>query len=113
MSRRSGAAAIILGLGLVACGGGDALDEVAVLTEACETQQGIGWLKREYGEMYCTCWASVAKTALGEKNYAKLVEASAGELKAADEADREKIVRANSPLYTTVSGAAESCAQAG
>lgn len=112
-SRRNGAAALVLGLGLLACGGGEAIDEVAVLTEACETQQGIGWLKREHGEAYCACWASEAKNVLSEENYAKFVEASAGELKAADEADREKIVRTNSPLYTTVSAAARSCARAG
>jgi hypothetical protein len=50
--------AVIAGVGLVACGDDDAgssVDATAVLTEACNTQQGIGWLKKEYGETYCDC----------------------------------------------------------
>jgi hypothetical protein len=78
--------------------------------EACETTQGIGWLKREYGEDYCSCWADKAKEVLGDDNYSSLVQASRAELAAgADVADRERIARENTHLYSSVSHAAQSC----
>lgn len=103
-------------LGLWACGAGPASDPFteeegrAALIEACETQQGIGWLKREYGEDYCGCWADKAKEVLGEENYSSLVQASRAELAAgADVADRDRIARENTHLYSSVEAAAQSC----
>src|SRR5690606_21098001 len=102
-------------VGLWACGAGNAEDSFteeegrAALIEACGTQQGIGWLKREYGDNYCDCWADKAKDVLGEANYGKLVQASRAELAAADAADRETIARENTDLYSSVSNAAQSC----
>jgi hypothetical protein len=83
--------------------------EQCSLIEACETQQRIGWLKREYGEDYCECWADKAQEVLGEANYGMLVQASRAELASADVADRERIARENTHLYSTVSAAAQSC----
>jgi hypothetical protein len=102
-------------LGLWACGAGSAGDQFteeegrAALIEACGTQQGIGWLKREHGEDYCECWADKAKDVLGEANYSRLVQASRAELASADVADRERIARENTDLYSSVSNAAQSC----
>lgn len=102
-------------LGIWACGAESAGDEFteeegrAALMEACETQQGIGWLKREYGEDYCECWADKAQEVLGEANYSRLVQASRAELASADVADRERIARENTDLYSSVSNAAQSC----
>jgi hypothetical protein len=102
-------------LGLWACGAGSSGDELteeearAALVEACETQQGIGWLKSEYGDAYCECWADKAEEVLGEENYDKLVQASRAELASADVADRERIARENTHLYSSVSNAAQSC----
>lgn len=98
----------LLILTLAACGG-TPTDGRATLMAACDTQQGIGWLKREHGEQYCECWADKAREVLADENYGKLVAAAAAELKAADNADREKIVRENTSLYSTVSNAARSC----
>lgn len=101
--------------GLLACGAGTADDQPtaedgrAALIEACETQQGIGWLKREHGDDYCGCWADRAQEVLGEANYVRLVRVSRAELAAPDVADRERIVRENSELYSSVSSAAQSC----
>jgi hypothetical protein len=105
-------------LGLWACGPERSADQFteeedrAALIEACDSQQGIGWLKREYGEDYCECWADKAQEVLGEENYGRLVEASRAELVAADVADRERIARENTHLYSSVSSAAQSCTSA-
>jgi len=102
-------------LGLWACGAGSAGDQFteaedrAALVEACNTQQGIGWLKREYGEGYCECWADKAREVLGDANYSRLAQASRAELASADVADRERIARENTDLYSSVSNAAQSC----
>ena len=98
--------------GLSACGGSEPIDSRAALMTSCETQQGIGWLKREYGESYCDCWADQAKDVLSSENYQALVKASQAEIKAADKADREKIVRQHTEIYSTVSDAAGRCAKA-
>lgn len=100
---------------LAGCGSGDTTQQIeegdprTALLEACETQQGIGWLKREYGDTYCECWADKAQEVLGEDNYGKLVQASRAELGAENAADRERIVRENTHLYSSVSNAAQSC----
>lgn len=102
-------------LGLWACGSGGAgerfteeEDRVA-LVDACETQQGIGWLKSQHGEDYCQCWADKAKEVLGAANYSELAQASRAELASDDVADRERIARENTHLYSSVSNAAQSC----
>jgi hypothetical protein len=77
--------------------------------EACDTQQGFGWLKREHGGDYSECWADRAQEVLGEVNYTRLVQAARAELAAADAADRERIVRENTDLYSSGSSAAQSC----
>lgn len=65
-------------LALWGCGGGEAREQEEgeaprmALMEACGTQQGIGWLKREYGENYCACWADTAQEVLSEANYRTL-----------------------------------------
>lgn len=100
-------------LALAACGGAPSIDSRAALMAACETSQGIGWNKREYGERYCECWADQAKEVLSSENYQTLVEAAQAEVKAADKADREKVIRQNTEIYSTVSSAAKSCAKAG
>ncbi|MEZ4587049.1 MAG: hypothetical protein R2909_11660 [Gemmatimonadales bacterium] len=107
-------------LALMACGGGAAqgggdapADAREVLLSACSTQQGIGYLKREYGESYCECWADKALETLSAANYRTLVEASRAELAAADRADREGIVRQHTEIYSTVSTAAQACKGAG
>ncbi len=102
-------------LGLWACGAGSAGEQFteaenrAALVDACESQQGIGWLKREHGDNYCECWADRAQEVLGEANYSRLVQATRAELAAADVADRERIVRENTDLYSSVSSTAQSC----
>jgi hypothetical protein len=107
-----------LALALTACGGatdngiGGGIDARAVLLESCNTQQGIGWLKKEYGEAYCECWVDQAKEVLGTDNYNTLVSASAAELEAVDDADREKIARRHTEIYSTVSAATGKCARA-
>ncbi len=45
----------VLLMALVAGGGGNPVDSRAALMNSCETSQGIGWNKREYGEHYCEC----------------------------------------------------------
>jgi hypothetical protein len=97
---------------LVACSGGDPIDSRAALMASCETSQGIGWLKREYGDSYCDCWADQANEVLSSENYQTLVKAAQAETKAADKADREKIIRQHTEIYSTVSGAAKRCAKA-
>lgn len=111
MKRITMAVVAIAGVGLAACGGGDgsSADATAVLTEACNTQQGIGWLKKEYGEGYCDCWVSQAPKVLSAENYAAFVKANEAELAAADDADRENIARQNTTLYSSVSSAASAC----
>lgn len=104
--------ALVVLTGLAACGGGETIDSRAVLMASCETSQGIGWLKREYGDSYCDCWADQAKEVLSSENYQTLVEASQAETKAADKADREKIIRQHTEIYSTVSNAAKRCAKA-
>ncbi len=79
---------------------------------SCETKQGIGWLKREYGESYCDCWADQAKDVLSNENYQTLVKAAQAESQAADKADREKIIRQHTEIYSIVSDAARRCAKA-
>lgn len=98
--------------GLAACEGGSQIDSRAALMASCETSQGIGWLKSEYGESYCDCWADEAKEILSGENYQSLVKAAQAETEAADEADREKIVRQHTEIYSTVSDAAGRCAKA-
>ncbi|MGE0552231.1 MAG: hypothetical protein AB7R55_02250 [Gemmatimonadales bacterium] len=107
-------------LALMACaggaerGGGDSPAAAReVLVSACSTQQGIGYLKREYGENYCECWADKALEVLSTANYRTLVDASRAELAAADGADREKIARQHTEIYSTVSTAAQACKGAG
>jgi len=90
-------------------GAGDGGDAVAALTAACESQRGIGYLKREHGENYCECWVAKAREVLADDNYRTLVEAARAELRAADEADREAIAREHTTLYSTVASAASSC----
>lgn len=104
--------ALVVLAGLAACGGSDPIDSRAVLMASCETQQGIGWLKREYGDSYCDCWADQAKEVLSSENYQTLVKAAQAETKAADEADREKIIRQHTEIYSTVSDVAGRCAKA-
>lgn len=104
-------AALVVVAGLAACGGGGRVDSRAVLLNSCETSQGIGWLQREYGEGYCECWADQAKEVLSGENYQALVKAAQAELSAADEADREKIIRRHTEIYATVSAAAKRCAR--
>lgn len=99
--------------GLVACEGGDSIDSRAVLMASCETSQGIGWNKREYGDSYCDCWADQAKEVLSSENYQTLIKATQAETKAADKADRENIIRQHTGIYSTVSDAAKRCAKAG
>lgn len=99
--------------GLAACGGGEQIDNRAVLMASCETQQGIGWLKREYGDSYCECWADQAKEVLSSENYQTLVKAAEAETKAADGADREKIIRQHTEIYSTVSDATRRCEKKG
>ena len=99
--------------GLVACDGGDPVDSRAALLASCETSQGIGWLKREYGDSYCNCWADQAKKVLSSENFQTFVKAAQAETKAADKADREKIIRQHTEMYSTVSDAARRCAKAG
>lgn len=107
---RHGLALFVL-CGLAACGNSVPVDSHAVLVASCETQQGIGWLKREYGDNYCECWADQAKEVLSDANYQTLVKAAQAETQAADDADREKIVRQHTEIYSTVSDAAGRCAK--
>jgi len=85
---------VVITLGACAAGEGDTADERTVLISACETQQGIGWLRKEYGEDYCACWADAAKDGLDQATYAELVKASRAELKAENETERENLARA-------------------
>ncbi|WP_275098313.1 hypothetical protein [Sedimenticola hydrogenitrophicus] len=105
--------AFVVLTGLTACGGGDPIDSRAVLMASCETSQGIGWLKREYGNSYCDCWADQAKDVLSGENYQTLVKAAQAETAAADKADREKIIRRHTEIYSAVSDATNRCAKAG
>ena len=104
--------ALVASAALVACSSGDPIDSRAVLMASCETSQGIGWLKREYGDSYCDCWADQAKEVLSSENYQVLVKAAQAEGKAADKADRERIIRQHTEIYSIVSGAAKRCAKA-
>ena len=103
----------VLMTGLLACGSGESIDGRSVLMASCETSQGIGWYKREYGDGYCDCWADQAKQVLSGDNYQVLIKAAQAETKAADEADRERIIRQHTEIYSTVSDAAKQCAKAG
>jgi hypothetical protein len=98
-------------LALTACGAGEPIDNRAVLMTACESSQGIGWNKRNYGDRYCDCWVDQAKEVLSGENYETLVRGAQAEMKAADKADREKIIRQHTEIYSTVSGAAKRCAK--
>lgn len=98
---------------VTACSEGSKVDATATLAEACNTQQGIGWLKKEYGENYCDCWVSQSKTVLSGDNYERFVSANAAAIKAADKADREKITRQHTELYSAVSAAAKACTKSG
>ena len=93
---------------LSACGGGSggAVDARASLLASCSSQQGIGWLKKEHGDQYCECWADAAEQSLSPDNYKILVKATQAEMEAADEADREKIVRQHTEIYSTVANEA-------
>jgi len=102
----------VLLLALSACGDGEPIDSRADLMAACETSQGIGWNKREYGDRYCECWADQAKEILNSSNYQTLVKAAQAEMTATDKANREKIIRQHTEIYSTVSGAAKRCAKA-
>lgn len=93
-------------------GGAARVDVRDQMLEACNTQPGIGFLKREYGQQYCDCWADQAREVLSPANYATLVDAVAAELKAADNADRDKIARRHTEIYSTVHDAAARCARA-
>ena len=98
---------------MAACGGGSSIDDTAILAESCNTQQGLGWLKREYGDGYCDCWVAQAKEVLSAENYRTFVKVNEQELNAADAADRERLARQHTELYSTVSAAAKSCTKAG
>lgn len=97
---------------LMACGRSETIDSRGNMIAACETKQGIGWLKREYGDHYCECWADEAKKILSPENYDVLHKAVQSELKATDKADREKIYRKHTAIYSTVASAVKSCAKA-
>lgn len=97
---------VVVTLGACAAGEGDTPDERTVLINACETQQGIGWLRKEYGENYCACWADAAKDSLGQATYAQLVKASRAELKAENETERESLARAAFGAYAQAADAA-------
>ena len=103
----------IMLVSLAACSEGSKVDATATLMEACNTQQGIGWLKKTYGEKYCDCWVSQSKASLGEENYERFVSANDAALKAVDKADREKIASQYTELYSTVSSAAKVCVKSG
>lgn len=91
-------------------GGGGSTDDRAAIVEACNTQQGAGWLRREYGENYCACYADTAKEKLDADAYKTLAAASREELKAGDdEAAREAIARRNTQVYSEASHQAQSC----
>jgi len=109
MMKKSGLGALVLALAI--SGDVAAQDGRATMMSACETQRGIGWLKRNHGERYCDCWADQAKEVLSAENHATLLKATEAELEAADKADREKIRREHTELYSTVSRAAKSCAR--
>ncbi len=104
--------ALVVVAALMACSSSDPIDSRAVLMASCESSQGIGYLKREYGESYCDCWADQAKEVLSSENYKTLVKAAQAETMAADKADREKIIRQHTEIYSTVSDAAKRCAKA-
>ncbi|MCP5413267.1 MAG: hypothetical protein H6961_01405 [Chromatiaceae bacterium] len=87
------------------------VDGRATMLVACNSKPGIGWLKKEYGDKYCDCWADQAKEILSPENYVTLLDATAAELKAADKAEREKIYRKHTEIYSTVSDAAGRCAK--
>lgn len=105
-------------LPLAACteadGGEAASDAREVLIEACDTQQGAQWLRNQYGEEYCTCWADQAREELDDETYTRLVEATRAELAAGSDAEREAIARDAFQAYAQASDAAQgACTRGG
>ena len=105
-------------LPLAACteadGGGGISDARAVLIEACDTQQGAQWLRDQYGEDYCACWADRAREELDDETYTRLVEAASDELAAGSDAEREAIARDAVQAYAQASDAAQgACTRGG
>ncbi|HNR22300.1 MAG TPA: hypothetical protein PKL49_04675 [Steroidobacteraceae bacterium] len=96
---------------LAGCGGSaGTTDDRTAIIDACNTQQGAGWLRKEYGENYCECYADTAQQKLDSDSYRTLAAASREELKAADdEAARETIARRNTGVYSEASHHAQSC----
>lgn len=96
---------------LTACGGRTGkTDDRAAIIEACNTQQGAGWLRKEHGENYCECYADTAKEKMDADSYKTLAAASREELQAVDdEAAREAIARRNTRVYSEASHHAQSC----
>lgn len=96
---------------LTACGGGAGkMDDRTAIIEACNTQQGAGWLRKEYGENYCECYADTAKEKLDADFYKALVAASREALKVVDdEAAREAIARRNTRFYAEAEHRTQSC----
>lgn len=96
---------------LAACGGGTGTeDDRTAVIEACNSQQGIGWLRKEYGENYCQCYADTAKAQMDADSYKALATASREELKVVDDkAAREAIARQNTLVYSEASHHAQSC----
>ncbi len=90
------------------CERGSAEGDRAALIQACDTQKGAGWLRKEYGEDYCACRADKAREALDSETYRQLVKASKAELKAADKAERETIARDSFKAYAQAADAARS-----
>jgi hypothetical protein len=106
----TGAIALAAIAAIAACGGGGKANDRAAIVEACNTQQGAGWLRKEYGENYCECYADTAKEKLDADAYKTLAAASREELKAGDdEAAREAIARRNTRVYSEASHQAQSC----
>jgi len=111
MKRSLGWSGVLGVLVLAACGGEAAERSTAegdrvALIEACETQQGIEWLRREYGEDYCDCRADVAKEALDVPTYRMLVEGARAELEAGSPEEREGIARDAFEAYAQAADAA-------
>ena len=113
MSLKTGSSVGLVMLALAGCEDSTPVDGRATMMVACETRQGAAWFKKNYGDNYCECWADEAKVKLSAENYKTLLEATEAELAAADMAGREMIYRKNPEIYTTVSSAAKSCAEAG
>lgn len=97
-------------LALAGCDAGGKTDERSAVIEACNTQQGAGWYRKEYGENYCECYADAAKEKMDKVSYETLAAASREELKARDDKGaREAIARRNTQVYSEASRHAQSC----